>query len=308
MPTQSTTQEISEDESLEKAADRIKAFARKKGAPMVGVASVEAINNFTPPGSQPTDVLPEAQRVVAVGVESSPGGAWLTPDPRLMGIVSNNRLSQAKNIATQIAEFIELEFGYYAMPYATYALASGGWDPILSFKVCAELAGLGSRSLAGGMILNKDHGFPYIGICLTSMPLPVDGPVEEDVCPHSSCAKMWERYGTTPCINICPMCLSGSIDDEGKMEYWAYDRHRCAPRANYTRPRLLNMLQEVMTETDPDRRRMLVHGPEFSHHISAIANSTEISGQCFECIRVCPVDRKRRLKQRSRVKPKLEQG
>jgi hypothetical protein len=136
-------------------------------------------------------------------------------------------------------------------------------------------------------------------VCLTSMPLPADGPVEEDVCPHPSCVKMWEQYGTTPCINICPMCLSGSIDEKGKIEYWAYDRYRCAPRANYTRPRLLNMLHEVMTEADPDRRKILLHGPEFSHHISAVANTTEISGQCFECIRVCPVDRNRRLKQRS---------
>lgn len=299
MATQATTQEISEDETLEKAADSIKAFARAKGAPLVGIASVEAINKYAPPGAQPADILPEVQRVIVVGVESSPGGAWHTPDPRFMGVVSNNRLSQAKSIADQIAEFVETEFGYYAMPYATYALASGGWDPILSFKVCAEVAGIGSRSLAGGMILNKDHGFPYIGICMTSMPLPTDNPVEEDVCPHSSCVKMWETYGTTPCISTCPMCLSGSIDESGKIESWAYDRHRCAPRANYTRPRLLLMLQEVMSESDPDRRRMLIHGPEFSHHISAVANSTEISGQCFECIRVCPVDRKRRLKQRS---------
>ncbi|MFQ5611622.1 MAG: hypothetical protein ACE5H9_05760 [Anaerolineae bacterium] len=299
MATQVTIQEGAELEALERAAEQIKAVARAAGAPMAGVAAVEAINQYAPPGTRPTDILPEARCVIAVGVESSPGGAWHTPDPRLMGIVSNNRLSQAKDIAFQVAEFIDAEFGYYAMPYGTYALGTGGWDPVLSFKLCAELAGLGSRSLAGGMILNQDHGFPYIGLCLTSMPLPADGPPEEDVCPHPSCVKMWERYGTTPCINICPMCLSGSIDEAGKIEYWAYDRYRCAPRANYTRPRLLNMLHEVMTETDPDRRKILLHGPEFSHHISAIANTTEISGQCFECIRVCPVDRNRRLKQRS---------
>lgn len=283
-------------ETMGAAAERIKAFARAAGAPMVGVASVEAINQYAPPGARPTDILPEALRVVVVGVESSPGGAWRLPDPRLMGIVSNNRLSRAKNIAFKVAEFIEVEFGCYAMPYAAYALGIGGWDPVLSFKLCAELAGIGSRSLAGGMILNKDHGFPYLGLCLTSMPLPADSLVEEDVCPHLSCVKMWERYGTTACFNTCPMCLSGSITEDGKMEYWAYDRHRCAPRANYTRPRLLNMLHEVMTETDSDRRRILLHGSEFSHHISALANSTEISGQCFECIRVCPVDRGRRMK------------
>ncbi|MEM7346081.1 MAG: hypothetical protein AAF485_17720 [Chloroflexota bacterium] len=284
---------------LAEAVERIKVLARKGGAPMAGVASVEAINEYAPPGAQPTDILPECRTVVAVGVESSPGGAWHTPDPRIMGIVSNNRLSKAKDVAWKIAEFIESEYGYFAMPYGTYALGSGGWDPVLSFKLVAELAGIGSRSLAGGMILNADHGFPYIGLCLTSMPLPATGPVEEDVCPHPSCFKMWEQYGTTPCINICPMCLSGSVDEDGKIEYWAYDRHRCAPRANYSRPRLLNMLADVMTEEDPERRKILIHGSEFSHHISAIANSTEISGQCFECIRVCPVDRNRRLKQRS---------
>ena len=288
---------------MEEAAARIKAFARAAGAPMVGIAAVEAINEHAPPGARPTDILPEAKSVVVVGVESSPGGAWRIPDPRLMGVISNNRLSRAKEIAFQVAEFIEKEFGYYAMPYGTYALASGGWDPVLSFKLCAELAGIGSRSLAGGMILNKDHGFPYLGVCLTSMPLPADGPVAESACPHPSCVKMWERYGTTPCINVCPMCLSGAIDENGEIEYWAYDRHRCAPRANYTRPRLLNMLYEVITEEDPERRKVLLYGPEFSHHISAVANSTEISGQCFECIRVCPVDRDRRLKHHSRERP-----
>lgn len=286
-------------EEMEAAAERIKAFAQAQGAPMVGVASVEAINEQAPPGARPTEILPDVESVVAVGVESSPGGAWRIPDPRLMGVISNNRLSRAKDVAFQVAAFIEDEFGYYAMPYGTYALAAGGWDPVLSFKLCAELAGIGSRSLAGGMILNEDHGFPYIGICLTTMPLPADGPVEEDACPHHSCVKMWERFGTTPCINICPMCLSGAIDEDGNIEYWAYDRQRCAPRANYTRPRLLNMLCEIMAESDPEQQQMLLHGPEFSHHLSAIANTTEISGQCFECIRVCPVDRNRRLKRRA---------
>lgn len=278
------------------AVDRIRAVARSAGAPMMRIASVEAINQYAPPGARPADILPEVQSVVVVGVESSPGGAWRIPDPRLMGVVGNSRLSQAKEVSFKIAELIETEYGYYALPYGGYALGSGSWDPMLSFKLCAELAGIGTRALAGGMILNPDHGFPYLGVCLTSMPLSPDGPMDHAVCPHPSCVKMWRGYGTTPCITTCPGSLSGSIDDEGKLEYWAYDRYHCSPRANYVRPRLLTMLDQVMSETDPERRRLLLHGPDFSHHLSAVANSLEISGQCFECIRACPVDRARRLR------------
>ena len=215
MTTQATKQTRLEQEALAEAAGRIKALARSAGAPMVGMASVEAINEYAPPGTQPTDILPEARTVVTVGVESSPGGAWHTPDPRLMGIVSNNRLSKAKDIAYKIAEFIETEFGYYAMPYGTYALGSGGWDPVLSFKLCAELAGIGSRSLAGGMILNEKHGFPYIGLCLTSMPLPADGPSQEDVCPTLPASRCGSSMGpppasiSAPCV--CPVLLMRTV-------------------------------------------------------------------------------------------------
>ena len=77
---------------------------------------------------------------------------------RVLGSIGYNR-SQLGSAARRLAYYIEEQFGYYAIP-----IPSGNWIghyPYISLKICAEKAGLGSRSMAGGVILNSQYGLIY---------------------------------------------------------------------------------------------------------------------------------------------------
>lgn len=267
----------------------IKAFALKKGAVVVGIADAEEIKRHTPEGHRPSDLMLEARTVIVVGVEPLLAAAWRTTNPRMMGVTGSFKLKKLKSVAVGLAEYIEQEHQYYATDYNTYTMATGSWDPALSIKLCAELAGLGTRSMAGGMILNPEWGFLYYSLVVTSMPLKADGPMTEPACPAPACVDMWQESGTTPCLNICPMCLSGSLDDKGQIDHWEYDRIRCSTRADYTRVGFQKLLYEATEEPDPEKRKMILLGSDMTRYVAAIGYSTEIAGECFECIRVCPV-------------------
>ena len=36
-------------------------------------------------------------------------------------------------------------------------------------------------------------------------------PLAEPACPHPGCVAMYKRIGTTPCLRVCPACLSGTV-------------------------------------------------------------------------------------------------
>ncbi len=274
----------------------LKSFALQRGAAVVGIADAKAIMEYAPQGHQPSDLILDARSVIVIGIEPLLAGAWRTTSPRMMGVIGSYKLKNLKQIAISVAEYIEVQYGYYAIDYHNYTMATGSWDPALSIKLCASLAGLGMESLAGGMILNPELGFLYYSVVVTSMPLNADGPMAEPVCPATSCVKMWNEIGATPCLDICPMCLSGSIDEKGHIEHWEYDRLRCSTRADYTRIGFQKLLYQAIEEPDAEKRKMILLGRDMTRYVAAIGYATEIAGECFECIRVCPVGRNHRVK------------
>jgi len=274
----------------------LKSFALKRGAVVVGIADVEVINQSAPEGHQPSDLMKDAKNVIVIGIEPLLASAWRTPNPRMLGVVGSFKLKKLKQVGISLSEYIEARYQYYAIDYNTYTMETGSWDPALSIKLCAELAGLGTRALAGGMILNPKWGFLYYSLVITSMSLKADGPMIEPVCPAPSCVEMWREKGTVPCLNTCPMCLSGAIDDDGHIEYWKYDRLRCSTRADYTRVGFQKVLSNAIEEPDADKRKMTLLGRDTTRYLAAIGYSTEIAGECFECIRVCPVGAHHRIK------------
>jgi epoxyqueuosine reductase QueG len=288
--------EMSGSPSSDSPEDDVKSFALKRGAIVVGIADAEAIKQYAPEGHQPSDLMQDARSVIVIGTEPLLAGGWRTTNPRMMGVLGSFKLKKLKQIAISLAEYIEHHYQYYAIDYNTYTMATGSWDPVLSIKLCAELAGLGTRSLAGGMILNPEWGFLYYSLVVTSMPLSADGPMTEPACPAPSCVDMWRERGTVPCLNICPMCLSGAIDDAGRIEYWEYDRVRCSTRADYTRVGFQKLLYQAIEEPDADKRKMILLGSDMTRYVAAIGYATEIAGECFECIRVCPVGAQHRIK------------
>ena len=277
------------------AESEIKEKALAMGAKVVGIASVEAINRFAPPGHRPDDLLKGAKSVVVLGGGEPTAGAWRTGTNRVLGSIGYNR-SQLASAARQIAYYVEDRYQHYTIPIPT-----GDWVghyPYMSLKLCAEMAGLGTRSMAAGILLNPQYGLLYFNGMITSMPLPEDGPLEKPVCPHSSCVRLWEKKQTTPCLSSCPDCLAGEIKDE-KIHWMEYRQDCCYLRAQTTAmDAFRKLLLEAVNETDRERRKAILFGSHFTRAVRSIAYSSELSAQCFNCLKRCPVIKKRRRKLR----------
>jgi hypothetical protein len=271
-------------------ANEIKKKAFSMGAKAAGIASVAAINRFAPPGHRPDDLLKGAKSVVILGGGEPPAGAWRTGTNRVLGSIGYNR-SQLASAARQLAYFIEDRFGYYTIP-----IPSGnrvGHYPYISLKLCAEMAGLGTRSMAAGILLNPEYGLLYFNGIITTMPLPQDGLLDESVCPHKTCIRLWKKKKTTPCLSSCPDCLSGEIED-GKIKWMKYRQDCCFPRAQTTAMDVFQkLLLEAVNETDREQRKAILFGSHFTRAVRSIAYSSELSAQCFNCLKRCPVIIKR---------------
>jgi hypothetical protein len=140
------------------AIREIKDKALSMGARVAGVASVEAINQFAPPGYRPDDILKGAKSVVVLGGNEPTMGAWRSGTNRVLGSIGYNR-SMLGAAARKLAYYLEDNYGYFAIPVPS-GNATGHY-PYISLKLCAELAGLGTRSMAAGILLNPLFGLLY---------------------------------------------------------------------------------------------------------------------------------------------------
>lgn len=270
--------------------ESIKTVGLAAGARVVGIAAVEAFYDRVPEGFRPDDILPGARSVVVAGGDGPTAGAWRCPDHRVMEITGYDL---RENVAVHaMCDQIERAHGHHAIQAPS--LPVHGHAPPMSMMLAAELAGLGSRSLAAHIILNPEYGLLYYAALITTLPLTPDPPLDRPACLHPGCAAMYKRIGTTPCLRVCPACLSGTVKD-GVIETSTYDRERCHSRAQtYGIGSFQKALHEIVNEDDPDRRRTMIHGDFFTKSLEALGFYRDSIAQCFECMRVCPVGRKHR--------------
>lgn len=261
----------------------IKENGLSMGARVVGISSVQGINRFAPRGHQPDDLLRGASSVIVLGGAEPLAGAWKAKSNRVLGSVGYNpaRLVAA---ARMLSYYIENRYGYCALPVPIGART--GSYPYLSLKLCAEMAGLGTRCMAGGIILNPDYGLLFFSAVVTTLPLTEDGPMKDPVCPHESCVRIWEKKGTTPCLSSCPDCLSGELKN-GKIAWMEYKQDCCRPRAQEL-DLFQKLLAEAVNEDDSDRRRGILFGSRFSRSVRNLAYANELTAQCYQCLRRCP--------------------
>jgi len=273
--------------------DQIKEQARQFGAWVVGIASAEDVNRYAPKGHRPEDLLKGAKSVIVVGIGVTSAGGWRTGRAREQASVGYNR-AESPAVAQRIVGLIERNYGYYAILCPPGS--ANGRNPYLSLKLLAEMAGLGTRSMAAGIVLNQTYGLLYFGAAVTTMPLAADGPLETPVCPHSSCVKLWDRKATLPCLDSCPTCLSGELEGDA-IKWMDYNQSHCLPRAQTTgMGSFQKLLLDAMDEPDARKRKMIVYGSHFSRAAASLAYSVEIVAQCFECVRRCPVGRDTRAR------------
>jgi epoxyqueuosine reductase QueG len=269
------------------AKARLRDVAIKAGAVVCGVAAADAFEPHAPAGHRPADLLPGARAVVVVGGAQPRAGDWVAASPWVLE--SMGTTERIQSVGRRIAQYVEQEWGYYGLlvPPGT----ESGMNPFVSFTLAAELAGLGSRSLAGP-VLSRDHGFLYWSIVVTTAPLAPDPPETEPACPAPPCREMWEREGTTPCLRVCPIddggCLGGRLEG-GRAVRTEYDRDRCHTRVHtHWIGGFQKVLEEALSEPDREKRKMLLYGDYFTRTLWAVTYSSTNIAQCFECMRVCP--------------------
>ena len=278
--------------------ERVMSVGKKAGGLVVGVASVDAFNEFVPEGHRPSDLLPGARSVVVAGNQGPTAGAWRSPDHRVMEITGYDF---RENVAIHVmCDHIEQQLGHRAIQAGS--LPTAGHQPPMSMMLAAVLAGLGTRSLAANIILNPEYGLLYYAALVTTLELEPDHVLEQDVCPARPCIQMYKKLGTTPCLASCPKdeggCLDGELDENGRIKYSYYDRERCTARSmNFGISSLQKSLVQITSAKDPEARRSMIYSDFFTQSLSAMCYYKESVAQCFECMRVCPVGQNhRRLK------------
>jgi epoxyqueuosine reductase QueG len=270
--------------------ETVKAVGLRAGARVVGVASAEAFRAGVPEGYRPEDILPGARSVVVAGGDGPTAGAWRSADHRVMEITGYDL---RENVAIHaMCDHIERELGHYAVQAPS--LPVHGHEPPMSMMHAAELAGLGSRSFAAHIILNPEYGLLYYAALITTLPLEPSPPLAEPACPHPGCVAMYKRIGTTPCLRVCPACLSGTMQN-ARIETSTYDREKCHSRAQtYGIGSFQKALLALVDEQDKARRHDIIYSDFFTKSVESLGFFRDSIAQCFECMRVCPVGRKYR--------------
>lgn len=286
----STTNDI----DLQEAKAEIGALARKSGALVTGVAAAGAFD-AAPDGRKPADLLPRAKSVFVLGGAQPRAGDWQSPNYQHMEVTTTS--DRVHTMALRIARTIEDRYGYYAV--CVPPGVDQGQQPFLSISMAADLAGCGSRSLAGP-VLHPEHGFMYYGAIVTTLPLPADKPLDPPACPAPECVKMFESEATTPCLSVCPIkangCLGGRIEN-GRFTERQFDELRCATRVqNYWVPGFQKVLEATLQENEKEKQKMLLFSSMFTRTLWSMTYSNVSQGQCAECMRVCPVDERHRNK------------
>ncbi len=200
------------------AKTQLEAIATRSGAAVCGVAAAAAFG-AAPEGRRPADLLPRAQSVFVIGGAQPRAGDWQSPNYQHMEVTTTS--DRIQSLALKMAKTIEEKYGYYAV--CVPAGVDLGQQAFMSIAMAAELAGCGSKSLAGP-VLHSTLGFMYFGAVITTLPLPADGPLENPVCPAPECVTMYEAEGVTPCTRVCPIRSGGCLG--GKIEKWPHYRAR----------------------------------------------------------------------------------
>ena len=279
----------SADTNSATAKEAILSYCLKKGALVAGVADLDAIERIAPPGHRPSDLMPRVKSVISLGVGGQTQGAWTVPAKALAYFGSTE--VRAYTIAYGLAFMIESRFGTRSV-YCPPDLDNeeGPRVPLQSLKLHAELAGIGARSLAGDILLHPEFGYLYFASVFTELALPPDQPLTENPCPAPSCVDMYNKIGKTPCMKFCPVqCLSGEIDADGNQVEMRYEMAKCAEVSEQYEalPRILG--DAMVAQSNGQREEILNDLDHSMYWYKMSVGSGGLLGQCFECMRVCPI-------------------
>jgi epoxyqueuosine reductase QueG len=199
----------------EKFTNKIKTIALSSGAELVGATSAEQLEEGSPKGHKPSDLMLNAKSIIilACGRHLNEDRNYVYrwgPDYSLTFIKLKDEIKQRRGEARRSIEAVKnllLEKGFRAVT------EPHGWSGILSFKMAAYLAGLGVFG-KGSFVVHPQLGHLNILACfLTDATLEYGVPLKTDVCGD--------------CIECIKACKYGAFKKVSEGYRWMPEKCRC---------------------------------------------------------------------------------
>ena len=199
----------------EKLTNKIKTIALSSGAELVGTASAEQLEEGSPKGHRPSDLMLNAKSLIilACGRQLNEDRNYVYrwgPDYSLTYIKLNDDVKQRRRVARRSLEavknfLIESELKAVTEPH--------GWSGILSFKMAAYLAGLGVFRKGSFLVHPRLGPLNILACILTDTPLKSGAPLKMDVCGD--------------CIECIKACKYGAFKKVSRSYKWIPGKCRC---------------------------------------------------------------------------------
>lgn len=259
--------------------------AKSLGADLVGVTSPRAMKRYPEQHAWISRILPGTRSILVVGMRIPPAALEAAPEnPRIAQYSTLGIYAELERLGYQLTRSLD-DLGYRAaaipahLPISMDA-ESRGLRAEISHRHAAREAGLGTIGL-NGCLLTPEFG-PRIRLIsiLTDAPLVPGKQLKKPLC--TNCYR---------CLFACP---AEAISKDGAVNVIACAR-------NHLRHGLpgISRFAEKLKAADPHTAKSLIRSPEFWEYWQNLTTGNFYS--CFECLRVCPIGKKKTGTRKSRA-------
>jgi epoxyqueuosine reductase QueG len=200
---------------VEELTKEIKTIALGSGAELVGIASAEQIEEGSPKGHRPSDLMVNAKSVIvlACGRKLNEDRDYFYKWGPGFSLTYIRLKDEVKQRRTQARGCIEAVKSFLVGKNFKAVTEPHGWSGIISFKMAAYLAGLGVFG-KGSFVIHPKLGHVNVLACIfTDAPLQYDTPLTLDVCGD--------------CMECIKACKYGAFRKEGDSFTWIEEKCRC---------------------------------------------------------------------------------
>jgi epoxyqueuosine reductase QueG len=243
--------------------EEITSLLRNRGVPTIGISASGEVPSVTQ-GFAPENILKSVRSVICYGLPIPKGVVYAESSSLALYWRYCNMAYRTLDAATNhLCILLERE-GFSSSPiYACFPWKVVGrefWG-LLPLAYWGEQAGLG-RLTKCGLLANPIYGSRIlVGGLITALDLEPTEKVAHELCPE----------GCVDCIKACPV---GAIGATGKVDHNLCIRHSTA------NPLLVHVL------ADPSMKGNF----PFEMMVNTIGVDDHGSYNCFECMRVCPLN------------------
>jgi epoxyqueuosine reductase QueG len=266
----------------------IKDFTLGAGADIVGVVSVDHLEQVIPSDWKPRRWFKEGQSVISFGIGAL-HGALACPDDNLKNYSNQKVLEALDHTSYRLAKHLE-RLGYHAIiipagpPTDLNPPGRGMWGWLSQRHVAVE-AGLGEIGLNTSAMVPEFGPRVYFGSVITSATLEPDPKREDKLCLGERCSL---------CIKACPTGALSLAEGSGGV-VGVIDKKKCQPNAqSWGLAMALRHIRDMIREPEEAEKLNLLFGEKTWFIWQSLLTHVGIDGMCGVCLDICPVGKHRK--------------